>query len=57
MPQTYDPERLHLVRLTRQVRVAGVMLRPIAAVEMTGATLNALIEEHGADAVDSAVPC
>lgn len=56
MTTTYEPMRLYAVRLTRPVKLGAVPIRPIATVEMTGTILNNLIEEHGADVVDTAEP-
>ncbi|HEY8136268.1 MAG TPA: hypothetical protein VIF61_00410 [Methylocystis sp.] len=53
-PQTYDPSAIYDVRLAQPVRVGRATIRPLGVHQITGETLNAIVEEHGADAVASA---
>jgi hypothetical protein len=55
-PGPFDPETIYDVRLTRTVMVGRARIKPLGAHQMTGATLNAIVAEEGADAIDSADP-
>lgn len=50
----YEAGAEYTVALTRPAKVAGVDFLPRHQHTMTGAFLTRLIEENGADAVDSA---
>lgn len=51
---TYADETIYIVKLTRVVQRGPVKYRPGGEIEMTGAFLKALIEEHGEEIVDYA---
>ncbi len=55
---SYSPEQIYRVRLAIVVRLGPIPLRfsPRADHEMTGALLNDIVREHGADAIASAEP-
>lgn len=52
----YDPEATYDVRLSRTVMVGRARIKPLGGHQMTGATLNAIVENEGADAIVSANP-
>jgi hypothetical protein len=52
----FDPETIYDVRLSRTVMVGRARIKPLGVHQMTGATLNAIVAEEGADAIDSAEP-
>ena len=53
-PAAYEPGAVYRVALTRPITVARVALLPISTHDMSGEFLNRVIEEAGADAVDTA---
>lgn len=55
-PEPFDPARTYRVRLAATVRLGPVKYLARAGHEMTGAVLNAIVQEHGADALASAEP-
>jgi lipopolysaccharide export system protein LptA len=55
-PGSYDPEMIYDVRLSRTVMVGRARIKPLGGHQMTGATLNAIVDEEGADAIVSANP-
>lgn len=54
-PPPYDPSLTYDVRLNQIVRVGALRLLPRNAHSLTGAVLNALVDEHGQEIVDAAV--
>lgn len=52
----YDPAADYAVILSRLVRIDGLKLLPRAQNTLTGAAILRVIEEYGADAIDSAAP-
>ncbi|WP_336812232.1 hypothetical protein [Bosea sp. MMO-172] len=54
-PPPYDPSRTYDVRLNQIVRVGVLKLLPRNEHHLTGAVLNALVQEHGQEIVDAAV--
>lgn len=55
-PSSYDPETIYDVRLSRTVMVGRARIKPLGEHQITGATLNAIVDEEGADAIVSANP-
>jgi hypothetical protein len=54
LPATYQSDAIYAVRLKKTVKLGTLTLRPINRHQIRGATLNALIEEYGQEAVDDA---
>ncbi len=54
-PPPYVPSLSYDVRLNQIVRVGAIRLLPRNEHRLTGAALNALVEEHGQEIVDAAV--
>ena len=52
----YEPGLSYDVRLNQIVRVGALRLLPRNEHRLTGAALNALVEEHGQEIVDAATP-
>lgn len=52
----YQPDTLYAVRFSRVVQFGAFRYFPRHAVLMQGSALNRIVEEHGADAVESAEP-
>jgi len=56
MADTYDDERVYLVKFTRPVKWGKVELRPLPVHEIKGKVLKQILEVEGEDALDSATP-
>lgn len=54
-PPAYDPDTSYEVRVARPVSVGPIKYLPRDVIEMRGARLNRIVEEHGHDAIAAAV--
>jgi len=50
----YDAAATYEITLSRPVKIGGALLLPRGEVYATGAALNQIVTEHGADAILSA---
>ena len=53
--QTYDPNKKYDLQVKRPLKVGSFKYLPRDKIEASGALINRIIEEHGADAIRSAV--
>ena len=56
MTTRHDPAVLYRVQITRPVTVLGLRLLPLHEHTLTGALLDALVDQEGDDVVHSAEP-
>lgn len=53
-PMTIDEAATYVVKLSRVVQIGAFKYKPLNEMEMAGAMLKRIVDEHGEEAIDHA---